>query len=130
MRKEESEKVEKSLREIGIDLIVKKEAYRFMKGTTQIKRPGQFSIVETPMLFQTINPEEKRKIIGDVFVKITNDIIAEMKLKPDEVLLAQGTLRPDLIESASNLISQNAETIKTHHNDSELLRLIIAIFSY
>uniref|UniRef100_A0A0A1X6H0 GMP synthase (glutamine-hydrolyzing) n=1 Tax=Zeugodacus cucurbitae TaxID=28588 RepID=A0A0A1X6H0_ZEUCU len=122
MRKGESEKVEKSLREIGIDLIVKKEAYRFLKGTTQIKRPGQFSIVETPMLFQTINPEEKRKIIGDIFVKITNDIIAEMKLKPDEVLLAQGTLRPDLIESASNSISQNAETIKTHHNDTELIR--------
>ncbi|XP_054744988.1 GMP synthase [glutamine-hydrolyzing] [Anastrepha obliqua] len=122
MRKGESDKVEKSLREIGIDVIVKKEAYRFLKGTTQIKRPGQFSIVETPMLFQTFNPEEKRKIIGDIFVKITNDIIAEMKLKPDDVLLAQGTLRPDLIESASNLVSQTAETIKTHHNDTELIR--------
>ena len=63
MRKGESEKVEKSLREIGIDLLVKKEAYRFLKGTTQIKRPGQFSIVETPMLFQTINPEEKRRLL-------------------------------------------------------------------
>ncbi|CAD6997005.1 GMP synthase [glutamine-hydrolyzing] [Ceratitis capitata] len=122
MRKGESEKVEKSLREIGINLVVKKEAYRFLKGTTQIKRPGQFSVVETPMLFQTFNPEEKRKIIGDVFVKITNDIVAEMKLKPEEVLLAQGTLRPDLIESASNSISQTAQTIKTHHNDTELIR--------
>ncbi|XP_017462236.1 PREDICTED: GMP synthase [glutamine-hydrolyzing] [Rhagoletis zephyria] len=122
MRKGESGKVEKSLRDIGIDPLVKKEAYRFLKGTTQIKRPGQFSIVETPMLSQTFNPEEKRKIIGDIFVKITNDIITEMKLKPEDVLLAQGTLRPDLIESASSLVSQNAETIKTHHNDTELIR--------
>uniref|UniRef100_A0A1A9X0R6 GMP synthase (glutamine-hydrolyzing) n=1 Tax=Glossina brevipalpis TaxID=37001 RepID=A0A1A9X0R6_9MUSC len=122
MRKDESEKVEKSLRDIGIDLIVRKEVYTFLKGTTQIKRPGQFSIVETPMLCQTINPEEKRKIIGDIFVKITRDIVEDMKLKPEEVLLAQGTLRPDLIESASNLVSKNAETIKTHHNDTELIR--------
>ncbi|KAM7351414.1 GMP synthase burgundy isoform 1-T1 [Cochliomyia hominivorax] len=122
MRKDESEKVEKSLRDIGIDLIVRKEAYTFLKGTTQIKRPGQFSIVETPMLCQTINPEEKRKIIGDIFVKITNDIVSEMKLKPDEVMLAQGTLRPDLIESASSSVSKKADTIKTHHNDTDLIR--------
>ena len=122
MRKDESEKVEKSLRDIGIHLIVRKEAYTFLKGTTQIKRPGQFSIVETPMLCQTFNPEEKRKIIGDIFVKVTNDIVAEMKLKPEEVLLAQGTLRPDLIESASSTVSTNAEAIKTHHNDTELIR--------
>lgn len=122
MRKDESEKVEKSLRDIGIDLIVRKEAYQFLKGTTQIKRPGQFSIVETPMLCQTYNPEEKRKIIGDIFVKVTNDIVCEMKLKPEEVVLAQGTLRPDLIESASSTVSSNAETIKTHHNDTDLIR--------
>lgn len=124
MRKDESEKVEKSLRDIGIDLIVRKEAYTFLKGTTQIKRPGQFSIVETPMLCQTINPEEKRKIIGDIFVKITNDIVAEMKLKPEEVMLAQGTLRPDLIESASSSVSKKADTIKTHHNDTDLIRYL------
>ncbi|XP_055858359.1 GMP synthase [glutamine-hydrolyzing] isoform X2 [Episyrphus balteatus] len=122
MRKDESEKVEKSLREIGIDLIVRKELFQFLKGTTSVKRPGQLYIVETPMLCQTFNPEEKRKIIGDVFVKVTNDVVSEMKLKPEEVLLAQGTLRPDLIESASSLVSSNADTIKTHHNDTDLIR--------
>jgi GMP synthase (glutamine-hydrolysing) len=40
----------------------------------------------------------------------------------DEVLLAQGTLRPDLIESASALASGKANAIKTHHNDSQLIR--------
>ena len=33
-----------------------------------------------------------------------------------------GTLRPDLIESASELASNNAVAIKTHHNDTELVR--------
>ncbi|BFF94493.1 GMP synthase [Drosophila madeirensis] len=122
MRKNESEKVEGSLRDIGIDLIVRKEIYTFLKGTTQVKRPGQYSVVETPMLCQTYNPEEKRKIIGDIFVKVTNEVVAFLKLKPEEVMLAQGTLRPDLIESASNMVSTNAETIKTHHNDTDLIR--------
>lgn len=45
-----------------------------------------------------------------------------MNLKPEEVFLAQGTLRPDLIESASLVASGKAEIIKTHHNDTELIR--------
>ena len=49
-------------------------------------------------------------------------MIGEMNLKPEEVFLAQGTLRPDLIESASHLASGKAEVIKTHHNDTELIR--------
>ena len=31
-------------------------------------------------------------------------------------------MRPDLIESASTLVSTNAECIKTHHNDTQLVR--------
>lgn len=49
-------------------------------------------------------------------------MIGEMNLKPEEVFLAQGTLRPDLIESASHLASGKADVIKTHHNDTELIR--------
>ena len=33
-----------------------------------------------------------------------------------------GTLRPDLIESASELASGTADVIKTHHNDTDLVR--------
>lgn len=39
-------------------------------------------------------------------------------------MLAQGTLRPDLIESASSLASETAATIKTHHNDTQLIRAL------
>lgn len=49
-------------------------------------------------------------------------MITQLKLNFDEVVLAQGTLRPDLIESASHLVSNKADTIKTHHNDSQLIR--------
>lgn len=37
------------------------------------------------MLCHTAEPEEKRKIIGDVFVRITDEIVAELNLKPEDV---------------------------------------------
>lgn len=46
----------------------------------------------------------------------------ELELSPKDVFLGQGTLRPDLIESASNLASNKADAIKTHHNDTALVR--------
>ena len=42
-----------------------------------------------------------------------------------QVMLGQGTLRPDLIESASSLATvggAEASCIKTHHNDTNLVR--------
>ncbi|XP_053692380.1 GMP synthase [glutamine-hydrolyzing]-like [Sabethes cyaneus] len=122
MRKDESSAVEKSLRELGVDLLVKDAFFQFSRGSTTIKVPGLFYERDTPMLCQTINPEDKRKIIGDVFVKVSNEILKKMNLNAGEVFLAQGTLRPDLIESASTMVNSTADTIKTHHNDTELIR--------
>lgn len=122
MRKNESENVVKTLRDIGVDVILKSAYHQFSKGTTQVKLPGSLYSSDTQMLCVTVNPEDKRKIIGDVFVKVTNEVIKELNLKSEDVYLAQGTLRPDLIESASCLVSSNADTIKTHHNDTELIR--------
>jgi GMP synthase (glutamine-hydrolysing) len=122
MRKNESQQVEKSLRDIGVDLLVKNAAQQFLKGTTSVKLPGSLYMTDTKMLCCTTNPEDKRKIIGDIFVQISNEIIRELKLRPEDVYLAQGTLRPDLIESASSLVSSKADTIKTHHNDTEMIR--------
>lgn len=122
LRKNESEQVEESLNKIGLKILVKKCFYNFFKGSTTIRQKDSLYNSETPMLCFAINPEDKRKIIGDTFVKVANETMKELKLDPENVFLAQGTLRPDLIESASHLVSKNAATIKTHHNDTELMR--------
>ncbi len=59
-----------------------------------------------------IDPEEKRHIIGEEFVKIFEEEAAKIG-KVD--FLAQGTLYPDVIESASSG-NKAVATIKTHHN--------------
>ncbi len=59
-------------------------------------------------------PEEKRKIIGDLFVKITQREVQKLDLG-DHFLLAQGTLYTDLIESGKGTGKQ-AHLIKSHHN--------------
>ncbi|KAI4815943.1 hypothetical protein KUCAC02_006066, partial [Chaenocephalus aceratus] len=125
MRKRESQSVEEALTKLGIKLKVVNAAHTFYNGTTTLPiseedRTPRKRISKT--LNMTTNPEEKRKIIGDTFVKVANEVIGEMNLKPEEVFLAQGTLRPDLIESASHLASGKAQVIKTHHNDTELIR--------
>ncbi|XP_067898320.1 GMP synthase [glutamine-hydrolyzing] isoform X2 [Heterodontus francisci] len=125
MRKRESQSVEEALKKLGIKVKVVNAAHAFYNGTTTLPiseedRTPRKRISKT--LNMTTNPEEKRKIIGDTFVKVANEVIGEMNLKPEEVYLAQGTLRPDLIESASIEASGKADVIKTHHNDTELIR--------
>jgi len=128
MRHEESAWVQRSLSSLGT-LHVLDEWCRFYNGTTTVatERPvgrgkaAQLS-TETPVLCQTTSPEDKRKIIGDTFVRVTDEFIRSHNLDPDNMIIGQGTLRPDLIESASSLVSSNATTIKTHHNDTDLVR--------
>jgi GMP synthase (glutamine-hydrolysing) len=58
------------------------------------------------------DPEQKRKIIGREFVEVFQ---AEAKKLPQAKWLAQGTIYPDVIESASAK-TKKAHTIKSHHN--------------
>jgi len=58
------------------------------------------------------DPEKKRKIIGNLFIKIFERYANKIK---DVKFLAQGTLYPDLIESKSVTGSQTSK-IKSHHN--------------
>ena len=58
------------------------------------------------------NPEKKRKIIGNLFVKIFEN---EAKKIKNVKYLAQGTLYPDVIESKSSTGSKTSK-IKSHHN--------------
>src|SRR6266852_6670395 len=57
------------------------------------------------------DPEEKRKIIGREFIHVFQ---AEAARLPNAKWLAQGTIYPDVIESAGG--SKTAHTIKSHHN--------------
>ncbi|MRR50160.1 MAG: glutamine-hydrolyzing GMP synthase [Rhodocyclaceae bacterium] len=58
------------------------------------------------------DPEQKRKIIGREFVEVFQ---AEAKKLPNAKWLAQGTIYPDVIESAGGK-NKKAHTIKSHHN--------------
>ncbi len=55
------------------------------------------------------DPEQKRKIIGETFIRVFE---AEAKKLDDIELLVQGTIYPDVIESGG----QHAAVIKSHHN--------------
>lgn len=58
-----------------------------------------------------VDPEKKRKIIGNLFIEVFE---REARRIPGAAFLAQGTLYPDVIESVS--FKGPSATIKTHHN--------------
>ena len=91
----EREKVEKTFRNhFNINLIVIKAAKRFLDPLKGV-----------------VDPEQKRKIIGNTFIEIFEE---EAKRLGDFDYLAQGTLYPDVIESIS--FKGPSSIIKTHHN--------------
>ena len=107
MRKGESELVERALKGYGIDVTVFDKSDYF------------FSRLEG-----VVDPEEKRRIIGDSFMMVQNEIIPALEKKygtsinRDKLLIAQGTIYPDRIESGS---TEHSDKIKTHHNRSPLV---------
>ncbi|MGD0219145.1 MAG: glutamine-hydrolyzing GMP synthase [Acidimicrobiales bacterium] len=93
MRAGEAGQVEATFRrQFGIDLHHVKAAGRFFEALAGI-----------------VDPEEKRKIVGELFIRIFEEVAAEL---PGVAFLAQGTLYPDVIESGTTA----AATIKSHHN--------------
>jgi GMP synthase (glutamine-hydrolysing) len=59
------------------------------------------------------DPEEKRKVIGDLFITIQEREVGRLEIPG--ALLAQGTLYTDLIESGKG-VGKKAQVIKSHHN--------------
>ena len=91
MRKNESIEVSEMFHEMGINLKVVDASERFFKELDGIT-----------------DPEEKRKIIGEQFIRVFED---EKKLC-DAKFLVQGTIAPDWIESGGG----ERDVIKSHHN--------------
>ncbi|RLE38451.1 GMP synthase (glutamine-hydrolyzing) [Candidatus Acetothermia bacterium] len=93
LRLGEREEVERTLRNLGVNLVSVDAADRFLCALKGIA-----------------DPEKKRKTIGGEFIAVFEEKARE--LGPFD-LLAQGTLYPDVIESAG---SKGAAMIKSHHN--------------
>jgi len=81
-------------RHFGVELVVVDAAARFLAALAGV-----------------VEPEQKRKIIGALFVRVFEE---EARRHRDARFLAQGTLYPDVIESTS--VRGPAATIKSHHN--------------
>jgi GMP synthase (glutamine-hydrolysing) len=79
MRSNESSNVKKALAKIGIDLKVVVGVDTFANATTKID--GK----ETEKLCETVQPEVKRKIIGDTFMRISETCCRELKLDASRV---------------------------------------------
>jgi GMP synthase (glutamine-hydrolysing) len=93
MRKDEAEQVEETFRrQFHVDLIHVKAADRFLGALEGVT-----------------DPERKRKIIGETFIRVFEETAAELS---DARFLVQGTLYPDIVESGGG---DNAN-IKSHHN--------------
>ncbi len=59
------------------------------------------------------DPEEKRRIIGDMFISVQDQEIRRLGIRNS--FLAQGTLYTDMIESGKG-VGKKADVIKSHHN--------------
>jgi len=117
MRHNESDLVCDALKAIGLRHLERVDAEEtFLNATTELN--GK---IVGPLCKES-DPEVKRRIIGDVFYHLITDSIRNSGLNLEETFIAQGTLRPDLIESGNLDVSEKAHTIKTHHNDVPLIR--------
>jgi GMP synthase (glutamine-hydrolysing) len=85
------------------------EFVRQMPGVTVEDAQEQFLTA----LAGVTDPEQKRHIIGEEFVRVQERIIESRRLLDENWILGQGTIYPDTIESGG---TAKAALIKTHHN--------------
>jgi GMP synthase (glutamine-hydrolysing) len=97
MRKNEGDQIEETfIRQFGVELIHVKAQDRFFDALAGVT-----------------DPERKRKIIGELFIREFETVARELGRGGDGPrFLVQGTLYPDVIESGSG----HAANIKSHHN--------------
>jgi len=91
MRKNETQEIQEMLADHGLNLTTVFAEERYFKALADVTEP-----------------EQKRKIIGELFIRI----FEEEQAKVDAKFLVQGTIAPDWIESGGGA----RDTIKSHHN--------------
>ena len=69
------------------------------------------------------DPQKKRMAVGENFITVRDRVVEAQHLDPNNWMLAQGTLYPDIIESGG---TKNSHTIKTHHNRVQGIQELIA----
>lgn len=125
MRKDESDRICEVLREMGLVHLVRVDGQEmFFHDTVEVEGETDENGDAQALgpLTALVDPEQKRQLIGEIFLKALREAALGLDLDFDEAFWAQGTLRPDLIESGNPMISGYAQKIKTHHNDIELVR--------
>ena len=96
MRKNETDQLRIAFEQLGVKVVVVDARERFLR-----KLEG------------VVDPERKRHIIGNEFIRVFEEEAARLG-RVD--FLTQGTLYPDVIESATSGREKAAAKIKTHHN--------------
>ena len=126
MRLGEIDLVRRMAKELGLpNFEVLDVAHRFYDAMRQIDtKDGE--ILAGPLCY-TIDPEHKRKLFGTEYALIALTEMAkishEHNIPLKNMILGQGTLRPDVIESGDSRVTKgNAHTIKTHHNAVDALK--------
>ncbi len=110
--------IKKNLRCIMVDTgLLRKNEFKKSYKLFKYKYKLNIKLIKSKNLFykrlkNIIDPEKKRKIIGNLFIKIFEK---EAKKFKNVKYLAQGTLYPDIIESRSSTGSKSSK-IKSHHN--------------
>ncbi len=117
MRKNESDVVCENLKAQGLKHLIRVDAAADFFNTV-IEVNGK----TIGPLTKLVDPEEKRNLIGEIFIRIVRRTAESLQLDFDRTFWAQGTLRPDLIESGNPDVSGYAHKIKTHHNDVDIVR--------
>ncbi len=72
---------------------VKKASAQFLSAQARITYTGQDGVLIehlSPPLHSVTNPEDKRKIIGDTFIKVADSVVQDLHLNTDSIFLAQG----------------------------------------
>ena len=118
MRKDESAQVIEALKAQGLKHITFIDAKADFWNSRVEVGGGVFAGPIT----EVTDPEDKRGIVGRAFIDVTDRAILSLGLDPKTTFIAQGTLKPDIIESGNTELAEGAEFVKTHHNDVGIVR--------